>query len=92
MAAKGTNAGSVAGRYREVIGAPRGLRRVLKAGEITRALDAVREWRLAEQRLSEQRAALVLDLRARGASWDSVGWVLGTTGGAARQRFGRSAP
>lgn len=75
-------------QYAEVIGAPRGLRQVMKAGEITRAVQAVREWRELEQRIQAGRVSLVDDLRGRGASWDTVGWVLGTTGEGVRRRYG----
>lgn len=78
----------VQGKYSTVTRAPRGLRRVMKAGEIERALQAVTEWRELETKIGVAREALVEDLRGRGASWDTVGWVLGTTGGAARQRYG----
>ena len=73
-----------------VMAAPKPLRAVLKAGQLDRAVTMVDEWRTAETAIAAARAALVHDLRGRGASWDSVGWLLGTTGSAARQRFGSS--
>jgi hypothetical protein len=90
--ANGTVSPAVAGRYALVASAPRGLRRVLKAGEIQRAVEAANEWRALEASIDVERRQLVSDMRDRGASWDSVAWVLGTTGQAARQRYGRRRP
>lgn len=58
--------------------------------EIDRAIGLLDEWRMTEAKIAERRWALVADLRRRGASWDSVGWLLGVTGDAVRQRFGPS--
>ena len=59
----------------------------MTAGEIQRLVEAVERWRDLERQLHDARVGTVRDLRARGASWDTVGWVLGTTGEAARQRW-----
>jgi hypothetical protein len=37
--------------------------------------------------LEERRAELVKRARGRGLSWDSIGWCVGTTGEASRQRW-----
>jgi hypothetical protein len=39
-------------------------------------------------KLHEELDELVESLRSRGVSWHGIGWALGTTGEAARQRFG----
>jgi hypothetical protein len=78
---------AVLGRYTRAASAPRGLRKVMKLGEIERALKAVDGWRELEARVDADHLALVTDLRNRGASWDSIGWLLGVSGEAVRQRF-----
>lgn len=59
----------------------------MKLGELDRAIAAVDEWREVTARIDAAEQALVVDLRGRGASWDSIGWLLGVTGSAVRQRF-----
>ena len=76
-------------RYGALVRAPRGLRDVLKAGQLQRLIERAEQLRAAELELRAEREALVNELRGAGASWDSVGWVLGCTGEAARLRYGR---
>ena len=40
------------------------------------------------RRLDDHRTALVREARDSGLSWNAIGWCVGTTGEAARQRFG----
>lgn len=57
----------------------------------TEALSALSELQrlvLERQRLSEQIDGQVGKLRDAGASWGAVSWAVGTTGEAARQRWG----
>jgi hypothetical protein len=60
----------------------------MKLGELDRAITTVDQWRAEQTRLDNAERDLVLDLRGRGASWDSIGWLVGVTGEAVRQRFG----
>jgi hypothetical protein len=86
--ARVTDSPAVQGKYQRAVRAPRGLRGVMKLGEIERAITAVDEWRDAYARLDAAEFAMVADLRGRGGSWDSIGWLLGVSGEAVRQRFG----
>lgn len=81
---------AVLGRYGRAAGAPQGLRKALALGEVERAMAAVDSWRMVESRVAQERGELVAGLRARGASWDGIGWLLGTTGWAVRKRYGGS--
>lgn len=81
-------AGGRGGRMERLARAPRGLRRQLSATELDRALAAVDQWRALEHEISEQRRQLVVELRGRGVSWDSIGWLLGVTGRAVSDRYG----
>jgi hypothetical protein len=44
------------------------------------------------QALGELVDELVADARSQGVSWSSVGWCVGTTGDAARKRWGTDQP
>lgn len=44
------------------------------------------------QQLEDERATLVAELRERGASWAVIGWLVGTSGEAARKRWGDVQP
>lgn len=68
--------------------APAGVARAMSDAEIASALLDRDRWDRTVQAIERERAELVAALRTRGVSWDGVGWVLGTTGEAARQRFG----
>lgn len=83
-----TDSPAVLGKYGRAAGAPKGLRSVMKLGEITRAMEDVDQWRRAYAELDRLESNLVRQLRGRGGSWDSIGWLLGVTGSAVRQRFG----
>jgi hypothetical protein len=72
-----------------VVPVPAAVARVLAGDELAAAMAAVSTWRDAEDQVAARRRQLVDDMRGRGASWAAVGWVLGTTGEAARLRFGR---
>ncbi len=56
--------------------------------QVHRAVATVAAARDAQQRVRQ----VVDELRAAGVSWHGVGWVVGTTGEAARQRFGGKRP
>jgi hypothetical protein len=45
-------------------------------------------WDSAAAEIDAARRQLVATARGRGLSWDGVGWLLGVSGEAARQRFG----
>jgi hypothetical protein len=68
--------------------APAGVRAAFTADEIARARTVVREWDRVARQIDWSRKQLVSDARGRGVSWDGVGWMVGTTGEAARQRYG----
>ena len=79
---------AVTGKYARAVRAPKGLRDVMKLGEIDRAITAVDAWRDNYTALDRAEFSLVADLRGRGASWGSIAWLLGVSGEAVRQRFG----
>jgi hypothetical protein len=83
---------AMAGKYARVARAPQALRDVVPAGELDRMIAAVDEWRELEMRVDHARTGLVRDLRKRGASWDSIGWLLGVTGAAVWKRFRADVP
>lgn len=65
---------------------PQSLRRASPAQrEVVRQLQLTV---LRRQRLMDEVDALVAELRSSGVSWNSIGWSVGTTGEAARQRWG----
>ena len=68
--------------------APAGVRKRFSGEEIARAQTVRREWERLARQVEYARKHLVKDARARGVSWDGVGWLIGTTGEAARQRYG----
>lgn len=68
--------------------APAAVRERFSAEEIARAHTVRREWERVSRRVDHARRELVRDARGRGVSWDGVGWLLGTSGEAARQRYG----
>jgi hypothetical protein len=63
---------------------------VMKLGEIDRAIAAADEWRAAEAAIASARRELVAEIRQRGGSWESIGWLLGVTGEAVRVRYGEA--
>lgn len=74
------------GKDREAIFMPRGISRLGEEGfdqarELQRITSALR---IGTERLD----VAVLDARVLGFSWDSIGFCVGTTGEAARQRWG----
>lgn len=74
------------GGAREAIFLPRGITRLGEEGfEIAHELQHITgALRIGTERLE----AAVRDARALGLSWDSIGFCVGTTGEAARQRWG----
>ena len=71
------------------VAVPRSLQRLdadakLDVADLMRCVAALAE-------LQDQVGLLVDDLRGQGVSWSGIGWALGTTGEAARQRFGGEA-
>lgn len=71
--------------------APRALVAAMTPRELAAASGAAARWREQEDRIRVERASLVADLRGRGCSWDSIGWLLGVTGEAVRIRYGEQA-
>jgi len=69
--------------------APATVTKAFSADEIARAQTVRREWDRLTRQVERARLELVLDARRRGVSWDGVGWLIGTTGEAARQRYGK---
>lgn len=79
--------GSVEDGSRRATVVPRSLRNLApEARELMRAtLTAAAELERAVRVLEERVAAM----REAGASWDAIGWCVGTTGSGARKRFGQ---
>lgn len=74
------------GGRREAIFLPRGITRLGEEGFDT--AHRLQHLTLEMSRLSEGLTAAVNDARALGFSWSSIGFCVGTTGEAARQRWG----
>lgn len=74
------------GPYRHAVALPRGITRLGEEGlEVMHSLQLITS---ELGRLTESLAGAIDDARALGFSWASIGFCIGTTGEAARQRWG----
>jgi hypothetical protein len=80
-----------AGAYQPVSQVPRSVQAGLTAVELDRWRSEVASWREVVATVEKRQGSLVAKLRHRGVSWDGIGWLLGTTGEAVRQRYGQTA-
>lgn len=65
---------------------PRSLKRLPAESKLLMAEGIKRVQAIYE--LQNELESLIADMRDANVSWAAIGWVLGTTGEAARQRFG----
>lgn len=68
---------------------PRAVSDVLAPEQVEQIRAGVLSWDEQAEALQRQRRNLVEYLRRAGMVWDGVGWLLGTTGEGARQRYGK---
>lgn len=71
---------------REAVIVPRGIKRLGEEGFFL--MRQLQQTTIALRKLSEQLEGQVGEAREVGMSWDSIGFCVGTTGEAARQRWG----
>ena len=71
---------------RSAVIVPRAFARLSQEG--MEVVSDLQEKALLLRDIGDEIKALVIESRAAGASWDVIGWSIGTTGRAAQQRWG----
>jgi len=81
-----TSTGHDGGRVAVIV--PRAFARL--SGEAAEVVSELQRKALGMREIRDQVEALVMEAREVGASWDVIGWSVGTTGDAARKRWSES--